>query len=149
MSPKATNTLILDLEFHAVRESSPVPLSSLTGSGRVDKLSETTGEGYMENPSRKVAATSPTQKGVVLEHARLHAHTTGYQSELNSQDASPTTGKEPATHNSAPEEAWGPRNTAPLFQPGMAGSNPESQASQNVSIPAQAPFSEWVEVCLV
>lgn len=63
MSPKATNNLILDLELHAVRESSPVPLSSLTGSGRVDKLSETTGEGYVENPSGKVAATESHTKG--------------------------------------------------------------------------------------
>lgn len=92
----------------------------------------------------KMAATeSHTEGGGV--GARLHAHTTGYKSELDSKDASDIAGKS-QLHT---RDAWEPRKTASLFQLGTADSNLNPQASQNLSIQAQALFSEWVEVCLV
>lgn len=78
-----------------------------------EKLSETTGEGYLENPSGKMAATESCRKGGGIG-ARLHARTTGYKSKRDSKDASDVAGKT-ATHSSTPEEAWGPVNIAPCF----------------------------------
>lgn len=45
------------------RESTPVILTSLIGSSRVENLCETTGEGRLENLSRKMAATGSHTKG--------------------------------------------------------------------------------------